>query len=289
MSKNLSRRCLLGGMGVLAGASAVGVSSNQARAANPIDFSDPVDNLKASVKLLGTLGRGNVHYWYSGQIFGVTPDDSVPLIGYAGLIKGVWLKLGEDNYLYRIYDNGYYADLETGKPVDEFENPLTGIIVRPLHYHGGPFDNSKTPAILDWTRCGDEIWTEQHLGAKFINKLDPAEWPLASSGKTIRIRYVEGFRGRISDLENPDIVSAPCHLTSTHVAGWMPWLLMGQQPGSSLWCGQGKKIFDLDEIPEVTMRYLEADMPGYIESDGPWAMRSDTYLEYKTQRKPAKQ
>ncbi len=286
MQTKLTRRHLLGGIGAVAGGAVVGNSTGAAT--QPLDFAKPADNLTAQVKLLGTLDGGAVHYWYSGTIFGITPDDSVPLVGYAGLVKGVWSKWGDDSYLYRLFDNGYYADLKTGEPLEEIENPYTGKINRPVHFLGGPFASVKKPALLDWVRCGDDIWFEQHIGSKFVNKLDPEEWPLASTGKTIRLRYVDSFRGQVSDLENPDIASAPCQLVVSHVAAWMPFLLMGQQPGHTFWHAQGKKIFDMAEVPEVTMRYLQATMPEYIDATEPWENRTDSYLEYKLQRQPVK-
>ena len=288
MKNDFTRRNLIGGMGAVAGAAAFGVPDQQAQASASIDFSDPVANLETYIKLLGNLDGGSVHISYSGTIYGVMPDDSQPLVGYAGLVKGVWRQLEEHAYLYRIFDDGHFTDLETGLPLDEFENPFTGKTNRPVHFRGGPFETVHRPGIRDWIRHGDDVWHEQHLGTTYANKLDPDEWPMASTGKTVRVRYVESFNGRLSELADEDVRSARCAFSTNHVTPWAPFFLMGRQPGFTFWSGHGTKIRDFSEIQESTLRYLERTNPEYLESDAPWVTRTDSYLEYKNARQPIK-
>ena len=283
MAQNLSRRAVFRGAGALAGTAAVGGASSTAAATTPIDFSDPVQCVRAFAKLAGSVEAATVHYWYKGTIYGMTPEESRPLLGYAGIIKIVWRPGDNGSYRYRFFDCGYYADLETGEPLDVFENPYTGEIVKPLHYLGGPFKFEKKPQILDWTSSGDDIWIAESLGLNLPNKLDPRQWPKGSTGETLNMRYVFGFSGKLSDLENDELTSAPCLLSSDDISPWYPYLRMGQRPGFNYWNHQGKKISDLSDISPQTLAFLEANQPEFLNSDEPWEGSKDSftlYMEY---------
>ena len=50
-----------------------------------------------------------------------------------------------------------------------------------------------------------------------------------------------------------------------------------------------KKVMELSDITPEVLEYVEKESPGFIESEAPWPTRTDSYKEYKEQRKPAKQ
>ena len=92
-----------------------------------IDLSDPVQNALAYAKLVGTSDRSMIHIYYKGTIFGMTPEEGVkPMIGHTGVLKGVWKPWINNSFYYTLYDVGYFMDLKTGLPAEEFENPFTG-------------------------------------------------------------------------------------------------------------------------------------------------------------------
>ena len=65
--------------------------------------------------------------------------------------------------------------------------------------------------------------------------------------------------------------------------------MMGQRNGGNFWHGHGKKVMELSDITPEVLEYVEKESPGFIESEEPWPTRTDSYKEYKEQRKPAKQ
>ena len=291
MNKKIDRRSVLLGAGVATVATAATVMSPRPYQAaekprHPINFADDMDNVRAYAKLAGTLADDTVHYWYRGTIFGATPDDTKAMLGFTGLLKMSWKNLGNGSFHYRNFDLGYFTEPDSDVRIEEFTNPFTGITNRPIDIKGGPFDVVITPRQYEWTRSGDDIWFSEAKHFKFANKLSPEEWPTASTGDTLNMLYLDGFNGKVSDLENPELDSAPSILGIHHVNPWYPFFLMGQQPGVNYWHGKGKKIADESDVSPEVMAYVNSKMPGFMSSSAPWVNRTDSYLDYKTHRKP---
>jgi len=291
MSGKLGRRSLLIGAGAAAVATATsavssGATQEERKAVAPFDFANDEDNVRAYAKLAGRVDDGLVHYWYRGTIFGVTPDDTKAMLGFTGLLKMVWKNLGNGSFHYRNFDLGYFTQPNSDVRVDEFVNPFTGKVNKPIDIKGGPFDIVITPRQYEWTRSGDDIWFDEAKHFRFPNKLAPEQWPMASTGETLNMLYLDGFHGKVSDLENPDIVSAPSELGIHHVNPWYPFFLMGKQTGVNYWHGRGKKIADVSDISPEVLEYVNGKMPGFMEMDLPWLERTDSYLDYKNHRKP---
>ena len=167
-----NRRQVIGGIGALTALSQVsdakGLFTNQ-----HIDLNDPIQNALAYAKLVGTADRSMVHIYYKGTIFGMTPDEGIkPMIGHTGVLKGVWKPWINDSYYYTLYDVGYFMDLETGLPVEEFENAFTGEINRPVKIVGGPFDRVIKPEVRPFKVRENEFWLDEPAYLNFVNKLD---------------------------------------------------------------------------------------------------------------------
>ena len=253
MSKknHMSRRDMMAGMGALVASPRL-ISSQEITFKNyKIDLNDPVQNALAYTKLIGTTARSMVHIYYKGTIFGMTPEEGVkPMIGHTGVLKGVWKPWVDNSFYYTLYDVGYFMDLKTGLPSEEFTNPFTGEINRPVKIIGGPFDRVIKPEIRPFKVRGDELWLDEPAYLNFVNKLDPKIWKKASTAEKLSFLYVETYHGKISDLANPDLASAPMTITSTHNTSWYPFFLMGKRPGRHYWQSVGKKIDNLEnDVP----------------------------------------
>jgi hypothetical protein len=211
------------------------------------------------------------------------------MIGYAILIKSIWKPWTDNSFFRTLYSSGYFIDLKTGLLAEEFENPFTGEINRPVKIIGGPFDEVIRPEVRKFNIRNNDIWINEDVYINVFNKLDPEIWPKASAGKTLNFLYVESYSGQVSDLADPEISSAPMQLISTHNTSWYPFFLMGQRPGGQYWQATGKKIANLEEdVPPELLNYIERELPGYLESERPWKQRTDTFQEYKKERKPVK-
>ena len=292
LTTQITRREMIGGIGSLAVAPSLLATNTQDAIINPsnspINFSDPIQNVAAYVKLIGTTEKGMVHTYIKGTIFGITPDQGVkPMIGYNILIKTVWKPWTDNSFVRTLYSYGYFIDLKTGLPAEEFENPFTGEINRPVKIIGGPFDRVIKPEVRPFKNRGDDLWLDEPAYLNFVNKLDPKIWKKASTAEKLSFLYVETYHGKLSDLANPDITSAPMQITSTHNTSWYPFFLMGKRPGGHYWQAVGKKVQNLEsDVPEHVIRYIEDESPGYFESEKPWKKRKGTFQAYKDEREP---
>jgi hypothetical protein len=101
MAKELNRRAVLGGVGTIATLGSVGAIRPQPVSAenrSTINFSNDAENVRARVKLAGTLEDGVVYHWPGGTIFGATPDETKPMVGWTNLLKQTWKDLGNGSF-----------------------------------------------------------------------------------------------------------------------------------------------------------------------------------------------
>lgn len=239
-----------------------------------LDFDDPGDLLTAAVKLRGTLDDRMVIWWMKGVRYGVVKDELNPLFN---MLVGSFSRYEEvpgRGYQVTMLELGYLTDLETGEPLDEFKNPYTGKIVTvpeqrlgPLPVmltsngveieSGGAFDaiELKTrlgPAIVD----GDDIWLREDSTAK-------VDSDLPMMGKHVYNELVT-YRGRVSDLNNPDLASAPASVTYQSVTSWREWFESGGIPGHTTARAAGKKIFSVEQFPDDYLAAAQARHPEII-------------------------
>jgi hypothetical protein len=287
---HMNRREVMAGMSALVASPRLMSNQDLIVKSHNIDLSDPVQNALAYTKLIGTTARSMVHIYYKGTIYGMTPEDGAkPMIGHTGVLKGVWKPWVDNSFYYTLYDVGYFSDLETGLPSEEFTNPFTGEINRPVKIIGGPFDRVIKPEVRPFKVRGDELWLDEPAYLNFVNKLDPKIWKKASTAERLSFLYVETYHGKISDIANPDLTSAPMTITSTHNTSWYPFFLMGQRPGRHYWQSVGKKVDDLEkDVPIELINFIEKEKPGYFESEKPWIKRKGTFQAYKDERTPIK-
>ena len=136
----LTRRTILHSATALAGFGILSSKQGHTQLSSSIDLQNPEDNVVAFAKLAGSLKPEAVHYFYSGTIYGMTPEESHALFDYSGVMKFVWKPIGNNSYRYRMFDIGYFSDLLTGEPLEEFKTPYTNETIKVLQPRAGPYD-----------------------------------------------------------------------------------------------------------------------------------------------------
>ncbi len=260
-----SRRRFLG----LVGAAAVPwLWPGESRAAlrRTLDYSDPEDALTAMVKMRGSLLPEDVPHWYAGTIYAVLPGRSpLPLLSFEG---------SEIDYYERQPDGSYHAyaatvsifrDRDSGRRLDSFTNPLTGIrsevransISLKAHYiysvHGFKRSDDPRPLpeeariqrLLEWQESGDHVWLSMRR----------AYPPGATRGEHQLVR------GSLAELHDPDRPKVYTTAAPTYVSPYLPWLGMGDLAGHALWVGPARKLDSVSEYPRELLDYLERHFP----------------------------
>jgi Protein of unknown function (DUF1838) len=227
-----------------------------------LDLSDPVHNLYAFGKTWGTFGPEPVIGVFHGTMYGwVEGRKLTPLFGYAGTgITLCRLDDGSDGptLTMRGKETGFFTDLATGEPIDQWDNPFTGERVEVFHFlndriggqlttvlpvltvgdhhdegsrmnDGGGSAATATapPFVLPWQEYGDEVLLEWDYAHDYPNPVDPARFPRASTGD--RINPSEHFTIYTSRAELADVTAPSAHFRAgfSRVSPWWPWMRMG--------------------------------------------------------------
>lgn len=310
----LSRRELLASTGsaaigaplLLGGAVASAATSGRPAAAPRIDFTDPVQNLRAFMRLTADLDpTKETAGWFGGHIFAVIDDKPLQMLcGVEGF--GVMRVAPQKDGTYRVFNRelAFYKDPKTDEFVDEWTNPLTGekCQVSPIHNRTvtaavapivrQDFDGHmvERPFNPSWTFLDGQVFQVFELHAAFPNPMTVKDWPRESSGPITRISEIFQRTCRTEDLDNPALTSVPSSGTWTRVGPWLPWMLMGQAPGHILYRTFMKKLGDSSKLPPRLLERTKARFPEFLRAPGDdsWGKPNDSsFTVYMEDRKPA--
>lgn len=309
---NKSRRnVLLGAVAAGVAASAVPAISRAAKEKMPMRLDDPEWNRDAFARLQGNMDFGKVKYgWYGGTVMGMRDDEPLrPLMGFEGFSAVRLIDNGDGSYQKLLRETVYYTDPETGDVLETWMNPYTNEEVKvvpvtndPFNiviekwYPGGPTygglrekDKERRPMILPFKIISDEtvaLATDIHL--YYPSALQPDEWPRESAGKFVRVSEMFRYVIPRDQLEDPSVTSIEYTGAWSRVNPWMPWMLMGQAPGNTLYMGTMGGYNHLDMLSPKVRAYAEKHHPKYFDAPTEWEEPSLSSLEdYARTQKPA--
>lgn len=311
---NQDRRFVLGTLGAVGGAlgasSFVSLGTAAAAASSTktqMDFDTPIENVRTMARLTSTLEPGKTGFVrYQGRAFGLLEDGSnIALYDIDGV--GALKALPQPNGAIRFLFNEFalYLDLKTGLPLERWTNPVTGREVEVWHQRNGPVNYEIAPdkamfgqfARADGvTNTGFQLpWVVRGPYATFAldvvsnrkNALDPATWPLESSGATIPTTEHSQYSVLVSDLTNPKLLSLPFFATLQSLKPWHPWMLMGQRPGRVFARLVAEKVSGPEVLPAASLAYAKQNLSPWMEAPAEWTGQYVTAQSiYKANRKP---
>lgn len=318
MNKPHSRReaiqSLLSVGGIAAGglmASACAGPSKSVRRA-PIDFNDPVQSLRAFVKLMGNLDPTvETPGWFGGTVFGDSRRDRPlkPLMGIEGF--GVLRAERQSDTSYRVFNRelAFYTDLKTGEYLDTWVNPYTKEECEVKSIHNMTvnasmivsekfgtaiemdFDGNlmEVPLPLGWQNFDDKLFSTFEVHTAFPNELKPDVWPRESSGPVIRIAEIFQRVANLAELENPDVTTADYSGCWTRVGPWLPWMRQGQADGNLLFRTFMTKLNSPDQLSPRFKAHIEERLPEYFVAPPPesWGSKNDSsFSVYARENEP---
>lgn len=273
----------------------------------PIDFTDPVQSLRAFVKLMGDLDPTvETPGWFGGTVFGDTRRDRPlkPLMGIEGF--GVLRAEAQSDNSYRVFNRelAFYTDLKTGEYLDTWVNPYTKeeCEVKPIHNMTVnasmivsekfgtaiemDFDGNlmEVPLPLGWQNFDDKLFSTFEVHTAFPNELKPDVWPRESSGPVIRIAEIFQRVANLAELENPDVTTADYSGCWTRVGPWLPWMRQGQADGNLLYRTFMTKLNSVDQLSPRFKAHIEERLPEYFVAPPPesWGSKNDSSFSVYT-------
>ena len=246
------------------GFAAVGLTApSKGKAAVSSLPTDPVEQLHAMVKMMGTQSEERVVWKTKGKIFAIMPDDVILLYGMRGSESTWWRQIDDTTYVRYNSTMSFFTDPETDEFIDEFTSPLNGVTMQlpasyirhkegewftPMGtYYGSmkkafPEKYKDEPLHMDWTLDGD-----------VIRRQEGDNFPPIIPQPTIEYASVFSWASEVFD---PDVKRA-----SGVSAGWnimagsrTPYRELGVLPGNVNWHFDAVK---LDAVEQLDDDYLE--------------------------------
>jgi hypothetical protein len=279
VSAGLRRRVVL--------AAPFGLGARRACAFDPTDRSAA---LRAFAKLTGTVASGSALRWHTGTVYAVVPGaPPLPLVGYEGLEKEAWRSNDDGSFSTAYFDIGYFRAIGGGGPLSSWNNSITNAAVTPMAFRSGRYAATLRAETFEreLNVRGNEIWFPNRASVAFPSLLKPELYPEESAGPLHHFSVARIDRGRVADVDNAALASAPLNWSYTLTTVWLPWMKMGQRPGSVVWVGIGGKYPAVDDVPATFRAFLDHEQPNYLTDAEPWQDVRNMWGDYMRAHPPS--
>ena len=258
-----------------------------------LDLRTGAGNQQAYARIQGDLDFGQQkYYWFKGSVMAIRPGHQTQDIFGAQGFGVIRLNERSDGVIERMASQiGVYTDLRTGEVLTEWDNPFINervivvhVAMTPVNYtieeffpapptydEANPAPPQRIPFILPWYQHGDWVEMQFNLHMAYPNPLQPDKWPRESAGPMVEATEMFTHHVKAEDLQNPDITSLDYQGSWARLTPWLPWMLMGQQPGQCSYNAfMGNCEHPADVLSKPVMDYAEKHCAKYF--DAPTAM-----------------
>jgi hypothetical protein len=226
---------------------------------------DPRRSATGQIKMGAALDGSPAFWLYSGLIYAVQPGRHPTAILAATRCQSSWVAPQADgSALLSGATLTYFQDLQTGKILDAFDNPLSGrrnsvtanfLSGASLLY---PADGTSARAMLmpvnggviapggynDPDKQKPIGLVRWELSPDTVTLLTDSSWPVPVQPQ-LETRTQSCAR---SDFFDPAIKRMLARYAGTTIIPWMQWMEMGATPGHLVWHTSGEKYFSLDAL-----------------------------------------
>jgi hypothetical protein len=274
----IARRSFVAGLG---GAAALAISNAQAAEANKY----VKDKLKIYGRVRGAPKNEPGIWWYTGKLWGKRQHDTaVQFFRVDGLSFNRMALNPDGTLVQKMIEVGFWNDPVTGKPADEWTNPINGLPCKPKHYkssqsfvftgdgqaqRGGDAapNQAFTGYITDPVVLGDTLWINEDLFMKRGNTTEQTD-PLMNVGPVMTATSLVTYTAKTKDLDAADTQWVPSTMNFQTMGTWYPWMRMGHEAGNIMFQLTGKKLRRADEMPLELQTLINERHPGFLENPG---------------------
>ena len=259
----MKRRTLLGGMASVAAVSPFlqGRSTSAATLPSAIDPTNRDHIGLLQKKLVYATDDRPLIWWIRGNKYGSINGEITPLWTLNVVLFKKVMQNDDGTIDVASMEIVYKTDVETDALLSKWRNPYNGEVYEEVPLIMGPLTrrfNSEGP-ISQTALPGAEIQRRGRLGPAQVAGDDV--WLLSDAHvlvdregqDTFRANDLSTYHGKVSDVLNPDIASAPATMTVHIIQSWHPWMNMGDQEGTLVTRISGAKCFNIDDMhPRLT-------------------------------------
>lgn len=236
-------------------------------AAAQTDLATSEGQLEAYVRMRADLTGKEVFADWNATIFAVLPGEKPrAILKTYGYNVSRMEKQADGGYHWISREVSYYRDVQTGKLLDTWTNPITGETVDVVHVANDPVNHKfpspkQVPFSLPWQQHGEMTSMLLDMPLEYPNPLQPDAYPKQSTGKVYLASEHFGYMVRTADLVNQKLASAPVYYNWFRTGPWLPWMNMGGKQGYLLYSGVGSKLSGWDALPADVREYTLKHFP----------------------------
>ncbi|MBT8441469.1 MAG: DUF1838 domain-containing protein [Gammaproteobacteria bacterium] len=261
----IDRRQLLLGMG----GAAAGIGGLPALGASGLDLSDRDDFVTACVKMRGSLDDRLCIGWVMGRRYAVPDHKAIPMMRLMAATLTQYRRIRPDAFEAKSLEVAYFMDIDTGKLLETWKNPVTGKVVDVPRTRMGP-----SRFILTADGLELQVAAGEARGLELNHHFDPA----VIRGDDVYITEVIGvdsepqngrkpfvynemstYHAKMSDLADPAQATVPTNVSFNGLVTYRPWMGFADTPGHTIAHGSGGRAASIDELPrywrELTKKY----------------------------------
>ncbi|MFK7956845.1 MAG: DUF1838 family protein [Lysobacterales bacterium] len=232
------------------------------------DFKDPVQALRAHVKLVGSLAAEDVISFYRLNIYADMHDGNfVPMFTMNNLLIDKWEPKADNTFQMTKYEAGFYSGIDDYEPLKMIPHLVTKEPVKVQHFLLGPVPRGYTPDKFIVMGYNPNPLPLEIIGDRVFLATQSIESSPEFSDPT-KTRYTNSFMtysATLADMQNADLPSAPVHAQLQNKSAWLPWMKMGDKPGGTVVRGFGGKIASLDDLPPGALSGFEKHTPQILD------------------------
>jgi hypothetical protein len=268
----IHRRRLLQGLG----GAALAFSTPLSLAAPGLDLSNSRDRLLALAKMRGSSNGILTIGWVKGTRYAVVDSKAIPMLGILAGTFSQYRRLDEDTFEARALEVAYFTDLDTGRLLETWDNPVTGKTVEVPQTRMGPSriylraEGLEVPSPSG-EATGMEIRHQfrepiQFQGRVWITEeIRVASDPRRPGGKGFRYNEMTTYESRLADLENPEITAAPVNVQFHSLVTFRPWMGFGDTDGHTTARGFGGRETRVEDLPPYYLELTERHHPDVLD------------------------
>lgn len=234
---------------------------------------DPKGILDAMVRIYGSSGPKRVTWKTRIKVYAVQQGGVVPLVGLRGSESGWWTKKDDSTWIRYSSTLSFFEDLETGKFIDEFRNPLNGHVskvgVSFIRHKEGEYFTTMGEYYGSMKKAFPDSYPEEPLHA---------DWDMDAG--IVRMRGTSNFPPilkqptkenatlcvRAAELFDPRVETPTSTVTGWNIRPWEHWLGMGDAPGHVIWHFDGVKLTDAELLDKDYLERARAHTPLFDKS-----------------------
>jgi hypothetical protein len=249
------------------GGIAVGAAAGPAWPGAGLDPGNRRDLLTAIARMRGsTDGRLTIGY-VIGTRYAVPEHRAIPMMGFLAATFSQYRRVSDDAFEARAIEIGYFTDVESGKLLESWKNPVTGTVVEVPQTRMGPSlinvtaDGLTVPRLageaaglelrhrfLPPVVVGDDFWLTEDIRVEG-----------ATGGRPFVYNELSTYHARKSELDDPARATVPTHVDYQSLITYRPWMGFGDTPGHTIARGAGARVTRAEELPayylELTRRH----------------------------------